>query len=395
MRTFQGALFCTLLLLNFLSGATTIEIWHQRLESVDFWPKVINNFQKENPDIQIKVSVIPTEELKLAVVRTVYQNHAPDIVLAPSDYIGKYQQMKLSPVATTYLNRNQHPRFAPTTELNGLNYGIPLVGGNHLLLYYNKKFVKKAATTWREIIEQQPEFTSKGINTVALKYNDMSWFASFITAYGGFPVEGDKITLDTQAVIDALIFYKGLSQQKLVSVDCTYDCVTTDFYKQKYAYIINGDWAYKEATQHLGDDLAVTTIPKIGEEIVHPLFSSLALIFPNQVLTGNKAIAIKKFTDYLQTQKVQKQLYDVTGLMPTHSKAMQTIEQQASGNRLAVLEQLSIAVAIPPNQAMSAAWVGMAQGFKLFINNKVEAQKTAKLMQKIAQRELDKMRLEP
>lgn len=395
MRTPQGLLLLALLHIGFLSKATTIELWHQRPESTQFWSEIITEFQLTHPDIQVKVSEIPSNELKLAIVRTVFQNNAPDIVLAPSDYIGKYQQMKLSPIPADYISKELHPHFSATTQINGQNYGIPLMGSNHLVLYYNKKLAPTAAKTWRELIEQQTELTQQKVNTMALKYNEMYWFSSFITAYDGFPVDGNKITLNTQAVVDALIFYKGLVLQKLVSADCNNDCVARDFYAEKYAYSINGAWAYKEAKQHLGEHFALSSLPKIGNRIMRPLFSSLALLFPNQVLDSKKAIAIKQFSDFLQSEKIQQQLYDVTGLMPSHAKIIQNIKRNADANRKALLEQLEMAVAMPPSQAMSAAWVGMSQGFKLFINNKIEAQKAAKLMQKIAQRELKKMRFEP
>ena len=391
MQTLKGLLLLSLFSLSFTTQAVTIELWHPRPESVNFWPQVIQSFKKKHPDIQLNVTYLPAQELKLAIIRTVFQKHSPDIALTPSDFIGNFKQMKLSTVTPDMLSPNQHPKFLTTTHLGELNYGVPLIGGNHLLLYYNKKFVKQPATTWRELITQQAALLQQGITPIALKYNEMYWFTSFITAYGGFPVDGNKITLNTQAVINALTFYRGLTEQKLVPATCGYSCVTDDFFAEKFAYSINGEWAYKQTAEQLGEHFAAATIPNIGDKVVRPMFSSLALIFPNKSLEGKKAEAIKKLAQFLQTEAQQQKLYQITGFLPTHTKVVEEIKKSADDNHLASLKQLSNARAMPPSQAMAAAWTGMSKAFKLFMDNKITAEQTAALMQKIAQRELDKM----
>lgn len=394
MNMFRLLLLMFLMLCGSPLNAVTIELWHPRPESVNFWPQFTQKVHQLYPDIELKISYLPTEELKQAIIRSAYQGQSPEIILAPSDFIGNYKRMRLSAIPTSLINSNQHPQFIKTTELNNKNYGVPIVGGNHLIIYYNKKLVQNPATSWQEFYTQKQDLESKGVSTLAMKYNEMYWFTSFITAFGGFPVDGNRITLNTEAVRDALVFYRNLSQQKLVPADCDYSCVTDRFYDNEFAYSMNGTWAYKQTAEKLGEHLGVITIPKLNDREIRPMFSSLALMYPNQSLQGEKRKAIEEITSLLQSQQQQILLHEITGMMPTHTQIMQLIKSRADDNRQAMLAQLNNAKAMPPCQAMAAAWTGMAKGYKLFMDDKVDAEQAAALMQKIAQRELEKMQME-
>lgn len=336
---------------------------------------------------QVSFHQITSETLKPALVKSVMRGTAADVVFAPSDIIGIAEQAKFSEVPINLVDPNT-PKELLHTALNKQKlYGIPILQGNHLMLFYNRRYVSSPAKTWQDLLAQKAEFDQQGIATIGWNYTEMYWFAGFYNTFGGRMTRGQEVTLNEPAMQDALNFYKSLSNRGLVSAACTYDCGYRDFIEGKVAYSINGEWSIADFERRLGDDLGIAVIPKIGLRTFKTLSSSLVLVFPNNSLSSDKAKALNQLIEYLQSEAVQQRLYHEARFLPVNDPLLKQIHSHASANEAAMLAQLADAVPMSAEGAQSSAWLGMRKGFELFNKGLVDAARASRYMQTYAERD--------
>lgn len=364
-----------------------IIFWHKESDGSKFVELACVEFSKKNRVI-LKAEYIPLDQLKQELLKGTLRGQMPDVVLVPSDFIGIHTQLRLSEIPSSLKNSQISEECHATAAADGKLYGAPVLGGNHLMLLYNKRFVRQPAATWVELAAQQPELARQGVRLIGWNYNEMYWFVSFLGAFGGWPMEGGRITLDSQAMRDALRFYKTLADQELVSSECGYDCCAKRFFAGEFAYVLNGDWAYAEAEQALGENLGVAVIPALASGPAVPMFSTHALIFPQDSLNGPKGDALKKFIRFMQSAEMQRRLRKELKRIPVHQQALAEFRQEADSNQRQMLRQLEQARAMPSEPGMTFAWEGMRKGFQHFMSGAADAEQAVRLMQRVAENEM-------
>ncbi|MBD1389320.1 extracellular solute-binding protein [Neiella sp. HB171785] len=371
------------------AAASELLFWHQKEEARAWFPQIAKQYEAAT-GVRIKVSYLPTGELKTNLMRAVFDGNSPHAAMVPADFIGDHRRLGLRPLADNVFAAGMPPAALQLATYDGNRYGVPLLGGNHLMLFYNKKFVEAPATSWAELVAQRSQVERKGSQLIGWKYAEMYWFVSFMSAFGAFPVDDNAITLDTPETRQALSFYKQIADDGLVDSSCGYGCSYDDFKNGKYAYAINGDWAFKDVSTSLGDDFGVALLPTINGRPMVPMFSGMVLIFPNQDLAGETGKRLTDFAHYLQSQNIQQRFYDDIGSLPVHPQVVDRIQQTATANMQALLEQLQHAKAAPPTPAMAAAWIGMRKGFELYMSGHGSLEKATQLMQRFSEHELKK-----
>ena len=366
------------------SDAREIILWHKEATAKEFIHSLCAAFSKER-QVRVKAEYIPVNHIKQALIKRALRGRLPDIVLVPSDFVGLFSLISLSEVPASFNNPNIGENAYATVRVGGKIYGAPVLGGNHIMMYYNKKKVKTPATTWAELFAQKAELEQQGIKTIGWSYNDIYWFVGFMGAFGGWPMEGEKITLNTEAMQKALTFYKSLADKGLVPRDCDSHCSTERFFAGEFAYALNGDWAYLETEHALGEDFGVAVIPSIGTRPVTPMYSTHALIFPGNSLQGPKKEILEQFVKTMQSEPVQRRWYTAFKRLPVHEKVLDEFKRQADPNQRQLLRQLESARAMPSEPGMCYAWEGIRKGFYRFMAGSLDAEQASSLMQNISE----------
>ncbi|MGK5092299.1 extracellular solute-binding protein [Deltaproteobacteria bacterium TL4] len=373
-----------------LYAKETIIFWHREEGASKQLLETLCQEFDQDQQTSVKLEHIVTDDMKTSLIKGALQKQLPHLALVPSDYLGLYAQMGLSEIPSTLKNSQIDKQTYATVSIRDKMYGVPILGGNHLMLFYNKKFVKTPVTTWEELLAQKDVLEKQKVKPVGWNYGEMYWFAGFIGAFGGWPVEQGKLTLDTPAVQNALIAYKSFVDQGLVPGDCNYDCNSKRFYQEEFAYALNGEWAYAEAQKALGANFGVSLIPSLGDKRVTPMFSTHALIFPGQSLQGHQRALLEKLITFMQSKNVQQRWYQKTGRIPVHQEVLTEFKKQADFNQQQMFEQLAVARAMPSDPEMAFAWEGMRKGFQRFMAGNASAQEATAFMQKAAVAQMKK-----
>lgn len=333
-------------------------------------------------------------DLKSGMVQMMELNAVPDAIIMPADHAGMYRLLKYSALDPHLFTANIPERIWMSGMSDGTIYGAPIIQGNHLVLFYNKSLVKQPARTWDELFLQKQELEARGLATIAWSYDEPYWFLPFLGAYGGWPINNGKLELNSPAMASALTFYKSLRERKLPYPNCSYDQSVDLFKTEKVAYTINGEWVSKSFAEALGDKLGVSALPKAEGKKLLPTFSTYIIALPNDGLHSAKRAELIKFINYMQSPKVQRQLWDQVYVIPVESSAFSYAQQNAQGYMKQILELMKDTRPLASDEAVSYIWDAIGKGFVRYREGAMSAQDSAKFMQQLVERHLRNAQLQ-
>lgn len=351
----------------------------------DFLP-IIEHFQRQTG---ITVISAPQEQydLKAELVKRSNKKRLPDVFIAPADYTS-IQNLALMEISQDWLDSNISPSALRTVTQKGRVNAIPLISGNHLVLYYNRSLVDSPARTFSELQQQRDSIPSDKY-LINWAFSSMYVFIPFLSAFEALPITDDELTLDTPQMANALEFYWQLPEKGLVNLSCSYECMTRTFSEQKYAYVIDGVWAFKRFSDALGEELGVARLPSIQGRAMKPYFSSHALAVVQKSHSPEKLAAIKQFGLFLQSEYAQTVMWQETGAIPSNQVVFANLLDNANDNTKALLAQLDYSVPIPNTPYMTIVWEAMLKGFNRYGGQVMTASESATLMQHLAIRTIE------
>ena len=353
------------------------------LENYNFAP-LFKQFTLET-GIVIQIAAFKNNDLKAELLQRSNINQLPDAVIVPSDFLG-LSEINYSPIPASLFSAELSTDAKESTKLGKQYLGIPIISGNHLVLYYNKKIIQEPATTWR-ILEQQAQSLGKPI--IGWSYHEMYWFMAFVGSFDAYPLQQGKINFQTTGLMDAMVWYKSLADKKLVNTKCNYTCAVDSFIKGSLAYTINGAWAFQQFTEQLGDDLGVTLLPNFQGRKMAPYFSSHVIAFPNNSLTNSKSIELTALAQFFQRPTIQQQMWQEMKVLPSNSLIKKQIMLSDNHNVQQLLLQLDNAKPMPTEHSMAVVWEALLKGMNRYLAGVFDAKKATEYMQYITEKSLN------
>ncbi|OZU86982.1 hypothetical protein CIL03_19180 [Virgibacillus indicus] len=153
-------------------------------EYAPFFEKVVEEFEKENPKIKIKMEAVGDDPMKDKLRTTIGGGDAPDITFSWSgEFVQKFIDAEVALDLTQYVNEDTDWKesFVPASlepfMSEGKNYGIPirLVGK---FFVYNKEifneFGLEEPQTWEEFMAVNEKLKGEGIAPIQLG-NELPW----------------------------------------------------------------------------------------------------------------------------------------------------------------------------------------------------------------------------
>ncbi|MFC6271974.1 extracellular solute-binding protein [Pseudoalteromonas fenneropenaei] len=359
------------------------------MENYDFTPFFAEFTKKTN--ITVDLLAFANNDLKSELLQQATQDGLPDVIIVPSDYMG-LDFLNLSEVPATWLSTKLTPAVRHNSQVNGVYKGVPLLFGNHLLLYYNKKLLTNPPVAWQDFAALKQNI---GTDTelIAWNYLEMFWFAAFHNTFGTPLIANGKANLNSPQMVATLKWYKQLRDQLNLDTDCNYTCVNQKFEGGKLAMVINGTWIFNRYGEALGDQLGVAVLPKYHEHPMSPFYSAHVMAFPNQGLTGAKSSALKKLVEFIQSQPLQKQVWQKLQSLPTLDSELnaldKTSQQHNNRNLHHMIKALESATAMPNDPEMAYIWEAMLKGVTRYLADVFDAEQAAQYMQYTAEKSIE------
>ncbi|MFG2023430.1 ABC transporter substrate-binding protein [Streptomyces sp. NPDC048825] len=138
--------------------------------SQKYWDKLVKEYEKENPGIEVDVSVYSWNEVDAKVKQMVADGEAPDMaqIGAYADYAAKGQLYEVDELLSIPVQADFVSRLAEAGEVGRVQYGMPFASSTRLL-FYNKELFDEAGLTppqsWSELAAAARALKSRGVET--------------------------------------------------------------------------------------------------------------------------------------------------------------------------------------------------------------------------------------
>ena len=182
------------------------------------WHTIIEQFEKQNPDIKIKYISGPwsTDERQNMYIRSFLGKEPVEIVYMDVTWTAKFAENGWLVPLDKWFTKDLEKEFIQSAvdagRYKGKIYRIP-VRADVGVLYYRKDIVKNPPRTWEEfeeICSKIPE------NMYCLSFQGMQYeglvcnFFEYFWGAGGTFFKNGKLNLNSQATVEALKFMKNL-----------------------------------------------------------------------------------------------------------------------------------------------------------------------------------------
>lgn len=322
------------------SSTTQIEFFSQKPEMKATLEEIVKDFEKENPDIDVKFTSVPDPG---TVLKTrMANNEAPDIInIYPQnadfkEYAADGRFLELDDAAGL---SNLKEGAAETYAVDGKLYSLPL-NANAYGIYYNKdKFkelgleVPKTYAEFKELVAKvkadgsiAPFALSLGDAWSLNGYHQLAW----ITVAGGFDGAEDKLIRsakgaisatdpDTVAVLERLQLLTDNGQKGFTGAK--YADAVAAFAKGEALMMPQGTWAATVVNQQEPDfEYGMFAFPTEDGKAYTVGAADMALSISKDSKYPEEA---KKFLKYLSSKEVFQKYYDVDG-SPTAVEGVDT-----------------------------------------------------------------------
>ena len=341
-----------------------IEFLQQKREAVDTFDALIQEFQKQNPNITVTQNTVP--DAGTVLMTRAASNEMPDVLTHwPTDaaYIQFATQGRLKDLTDNACMDNVIDSYKESIKLDGKYYTVP-ISLNFMGVFYDvDKFQDggyEVPKTWDEFINLAKDIQGKGEVAFVLPDKD-SWtisqgwdniggkdrggemgkFYDELRA-GTTTYQDDPIAVDS---MEKMIELREYSQGDTLSLG--YDQAINDFATGTGYMFIQGIWALPSIESANPDkNVAMFPMPNDKGDMKQPLGVDVA-ICAGADTTGDKADAVDKFLLYLSSTEAA-QMYSDKDHSPSCIKGVEAQIPQAQ----AVLDLIDTAgvldISAPP-----------------------------------------------
>ncbi|MDT2491130.1 extracellular solute-binding protein [Enterococcus avium] len=372
------------------SDKTDVTLWITT-DSKKFYTKVLEDFEKDNPDIHVKV--VETEDAKAQENVKKDPSSAADVFALPHDQLGQLVDSGvIQEIPEKYVDEIKADQSE--TALAGATYKDKVYafpyGIESQVLYYNKKMLNEDQVSSYENITKEATFGANLKAVDAYKIGPL------------FMSVGDKLFGDTGEDVKGtdwnnpagVSVLQWIADQKnnsgFINVGDDY---ISQFENEKIAAFESGPWDKEKAIEAVGkDNLGIAVYPKItigGNEVQQKAFLGVKLYAVNQAPAdgdSKKIAADYKLASYLSSEAVQEaQFKDETrNIIPSNTTIQEAdyVTNDELANAVVTMSGSDYSVVMPKIPEMTNFWTASAAVLSDTYNGKIKSdQYQAKLDQ--------------
>jgi multiple sugar transport system substrate-binding protein len=413
------------------AGATEVKFWtsHTPPDS-DTLAKIVDSFNQANPDICVKMTIVPGSETDVAKLTTAIRGGvAPDVYMADRFTVPQRAAegvLTELPAEAASL-KDQYLEMAwDETQFQGKTYALPFDFGARAL-YYNKDLIKAAGEDPAQLDISKGPLTIDTVVKIADKITtldssgnydvmgwvpggpgpggnagalDQGWHYTWGFVYGGkfADLAACKVTPTDAGVVAGFQFLydwakahdpEKVSRWVSTNLPPNAGAQQNPFVTGKLAMVITGDWRIGEMAKNAPNtDYGITYIPvpKAGDEsVTWDGGWSMALIPDSKV--PDQAV---KFIEYITGPEGQKVYTQETGHLPTLKLLLEDASIYAERSKV-FLELAKVATNRPALSVGAIYWDALTSAQGSVELNAKEPQAALQEVQDTVQPRLDEV----
>ena len=311
-------------------GKVTIEYFNQKTEMTDTHQEMVKDFEKENPNIHVKLTTVPSAGIVLKT--RILSGDVPDIIhIYPQNMdfqewakAGYFQDM----TGKDYLKRIKN-NYAEKYAINGKIYNVPL-NANVSGIYYNKTKFKELGLEEPKTFEEFQEITKKikdsGTSPFAVAGTE-GWTLngyhqlSFITTTGSGDKANDYLRFSKPNAIKATdpTLKEDAKKMDLLAENAqngwrgaSYNDAVVAFANGKALMMPQGSWALAAVKQQDPKfEIGMFAFP--GDKAGHEATVGAGDLALSVSAKTKHPKETEKFIEYMTSAKAMQKYYDVDG----------------------------------------------------------------------------------
>lgn len=314
-------------------------------------PEMMKKFEELNPDIKVKIEMMPTQNLwELVEIKLGAKESTPDALFTDSPLISSYVMKNYLEPLDSYFTDAEKAQYLDAARnistVNGVLYSAPFVNSTQVLYYNTEIFDQmgvprlskdpKDRLTWEELVEVAkkvtidedkdgvPEVFGLGISQISRPYQMLTMPLS----KGGANIGKDGLTVEgiltTDAWISATQFMSDLfNVYKVSPKGVSASDMLAYFPSGKVAMLLGPDYNAKAYSENKDLKWDYAPYPYFaGGKPVTPTGSWHLSINKN---SKNKEAAAK-LIKFLTLEEYNKDFFEMDGHLPTNRKTMEYIQ---------------------------------------------------------------------
>lgn len=303
----------------------------------------------------------------VAIQRTALEIHAlterltsshdlPEMALLPSDMLSLADRLQLSAIPAQWPLPAISSLCLATLQRHSIQLGLPILAGNHLLLFYDKR-QDTPPNDWHIALtrNQKSDHWCCGID-----FEEPYWLIPFLLRFFGWPIGQKHLNLNAPAMQHALQLRQQLQRRGRLRHYHFDGELSQALIRGDVPAIISGEWEYASLRQALGEHLGVAPLPSYQGLSCRSFFSTIGLVFPGLSLQGPQAPLLQRFAQWLLEADNQ------SGWL--RAQRHPACEACTSSGNLPEWQTIALCMdeccVMPNHPLMSQAWQAMAYGLK-------------------------------
>jgi len=242
---------------------------------------IAQDFMAANPDVEIKIEIVPDTDMATKVETSFLAQQEPDIILhnwlGPSkDWLADGVVVPLTPYIKEWGLEGKFKESALSDfSVDGELAALPIEGFNWPI-WYNMDILEKAGvaaipTTWDELTDAAQKIRAAGFQPFVIGGKDWTggdWFLTVITAALGneqaadlFANGGFSQNADAKAFVEAFVKMRdaGVFADNVEGLE--FESMNAMFFEGKAGMVHGGSWSYAELPKELDGKVQLGGIP--------------------------------------------------------------------------------------------------------------------------------------
>jgi multiple sugar transport system substrate-binding protein len=289
------------------------------------------DFTKENPDAKVTVTAVPWDAAHQKLASAIAGQQTPDVSMVGTTWMGEFAKTGALDVAPAgVVDKSAFFSGAwDTTVVDGTSYGVPWYVETRVLFYRTDLAAKAGVTAppqdWDALKALAKGLKEKGgaqwgINLMPGGTGSWQTVLPFAWSNGATIVDGDRFTLDSPQVTEALAYYQSYFTEKLSPTDLAPGALEQGFINGTIGAFVSGPWHVGLLTEQGGPAIAgkfsVAPMPRKKSATSFVGGSDLAVFKDAKNRDG-----AWKFVQWLSRPEVQVKWYQTVKDLPAVQRA--------------------------------------------------------------------------
>lgn len=344
-------------------------IWHEfdgpGDTSIQVLEELCDQYSKEN-DVKVTPEVMNIKELVPRLKEIANGGQAPHMAFVPAD-MAVFVDTALYSIVPEQLSSIVEGFGAgdlASMQVEFVQYGLPVIKGNHIVLYYNREIFEQPPASWEEIEKLGERLKHQGIVPVGADLLDPYWFIPFFTAFGGWPIHEGTPSFLNHEMQQALHFVSDqMETGNLANLNGSNELLE-QFIAGQVGAIYCGEWIFNYLDQQMGERLGIGRLPSIYGKPSISMASSIGLVFPNHSLDSDSELReeIISFATFMLSEESQRKWGTKVQRTPVHPVVQEQLLSTYSRNRGQLVGLLKDSRSMPIERIMNAVWNAIAPG---------------------------------